>query len=95
MYRVRFHEGATHHRHVHEDRDEIIYVVAGELRQIIGDGEPVSLKPGEAAIIPKGTPHEATGMVKGTEVIVMLNGDEAEYSSKELTEPLSNSRRAA
>lgn len=42
--------------HVHENEDEMFFVVKGRLRIILRDGE-VRLRPGEFFIVPKGVEH--------------------------------------
>jgi quercetin dioxygenase-like cupin family protein len=48
------HDG--HNFHKHPEREEIIYVIAGQAEQWVGK-EKRLLKPGEMALIPADTPH--------------------------------------
>ena len=49
--------GQGHVRHNHPDSDEILYVLAGEGDQMVDDGEPFPVRPGQAIWIPKGAFH--------------------------------------
>lgn len=45
-----------HERHVHENSDEVLYVIEGHGVQTVADSEfPVG--PGDAVWVPRGTPH--------------------------------------
>jgi 2-iminobutanoate/2-iminopropanoate deaminase len=43
--------------HTHADQDELFLVLTGALRIDRADAEPVTLRPGEAFVVPRGTPH--------------------------------------
>ena len=45
-----------YHWHQHQDDDEFFYVVSGRLLIDLADGT-IDLRPGQAVVIPKGTPH--------------------------------------
>jgi oxalate decarboxylase/phosphoglucose isomerase-like protein (cupin superfamily) len=49
--------GKGHARHNHPDAEEILYVIAGEAKQMVDDGEPFAIKEGDAVHIPKGVWH--------------------------------------
>jgi len=49
--------GAGHARHNHPDADEVIYVLSGEGKQMVDDGEPFAIKEGDSVYIPKGVWH--------------------------------------
>ena len=49
--------GQGHERHNHPDADEILYVLAGTGEQMVDDGEPFAVRPGQAVWIPKGAFH--------------------------------------
>jgi len=49
--------GQGHARHHHPGADEVIYVISGEGRQMVGDGEPFAIKEGDSVYIPKGAWH--------------------------------------
>ena len=43
--------------HVHVEEDELMYVLEGEIRLDLGDGEPYIASAGAAVTLPHGTPH--------------------------------------
>jgi mannose-6-phosphate isomerase-like protein (cupin superfamily) len=43
--------------HMHEEQDQIFYMLAGSLRVTDGDGRSVMLSAGDALLIPAGVPH--------------------------------------
>ena len=49
--------GRGHERHNHPDADEVLYILAGEGKQMIDDGEPFPVRPGQAVFIPTGIWH--------------------------------------
>ena len=49
--------GQGHERHNHPDADEILYLLAGEGEQMVDDGTPFPVRPGQAVWIPKGAFH--------------------------------------
>ncbi|WP_242891543.1 cupin domain-containing protein [Actinomadura litoris] len=49
--------GEGHARHHHPGAEEIIYVVSGEATQMVDDGEPFTIREGDAVHIPKGAWH--------------------------------------
>jgi quercetin dioxygenase-like cupin family protein len=49
--------GQGHERHDHPDADEVLYVLSGEGEQMVDDGEPFSVRAGQAIHIPRGAPH--------------------------------------
>jgi oxalate decarboxylase/phosphoglucose isomerase-like protein (cupin superfamily) len=49
--------GKGHDRHNHPESDEILYIVAGEGDQMVDDGEPFPVRPGQMLFIPKGAFH--------------------------------------
>jgi quercetin dioxygenase-like cupin family protein len=49
--------GKGHDRHNHPDSDEILYILAGEGDQMVDDGAPQRVRPGDTVYIPKGAFH--------------------------------------
>jgi mannose-6-phosphate isomerase-like protein (cupin superfamily) len=49
-------EGFSPPRHIHHNEDEIFYVLEGELEFRVGD-EPVTLRPGDTLVAPRGIAH--------------------------------------
>jgi oxalate decarboxylase/phosphoglucose isomerase-like protein (cupin superfamily) len=49
--------GRGHERHNHPASDEILYILAGEGRQMVDDGEPFPVGPEQAVFIPMGAYH--------------------------------------
>jgi oxalate decarboxylase/phosphoglucose isomerase-like protein (cupin superfamily) len=49
--------GKGHDRHNHPESDEILYILAGEGDQMVDDGEPFAVRPGQTVFIPKGAFH--------------------------------------
>jgi oxalate decarboxylase/phosphoglucose isomerase-like protein (cupin superfamily) len=49
--------GRGHERHNHPDADEILYILAGEGDQMVDDGEPFPVRPGQAVWVPTGAFH--------------------------------------
>ncbi len=49
--------GQGHERHNHPDSDEILYFLSGQGEQMVDDGEPFAVRPGQAVFIPKGAFH--------------------------------------
>jgi oxalate decarboxylase/phosphoglucose isomerase-like protein (cupin superfamily) len=49
--------GKAHDRHNHPDADEILYVLTGEGEQMLDDGEPFPVRPGQTLFIPRGAFH--------------------------------------
>jgi oxalate decarboxylase/phosphoglucose isomerase-like protein (cupin superfamily) len=49
--------GKGHDRHNHPGSDEILYILSGRGDQMIDDGEPKPVVPGDAVWIPKGVFH--------------------------------------
>ncbi len=49
--------GKGHARHNHPGADEVIYVISGEGRQMVDDGEPFAIREGDSVYIPKGVWH--------------------------------------
>jgi len=56
LVRAEFWVGGQHNFHIHPGREEIIYVLEGEVEQWVGT-EMKRLGPGGMAMIPAGTPH--------------------------------------
>ena len=52
--------GRGHERHNHPDADEILYILAGEGDQMVDDGEPFRVRPGQTVFIPKGAFHSTS-----------------------------------
>lgn len=49
--------GMGHERHNHPDADEILYILAGEGDQMVDDGAPFAVRPGQTVFIPMGAFH--------------------------------------
>jgi oxalate decarboxylase/phosphoglucose isomerase-like protein (cupin superfamily) len=62
--------GQGHERHNHPDADEILYVLAGAGDQMVDDGEPFPVRPGQAIWIPEGAFHSTVNT--GWEPMVLL-----------------------
>ena len=46
-----------HDRHNHPESEEILYVLSGEGEQMLDDGDPFEVKPGETIYVPTGVFH--------------------------------------
>jgi oxalate decarboxylase/phosphoglucose isomerase-like protein (cupin superfamily) len=62
--------GQGHERHNHPDGDEILYVLAGAGDQMVDDGEPFPVRPGQTIWVPKGQFHSTVNT--GWEPMVLL-----------------------
>ena len=49
--------GLGHDRHNHPESEEILYVLSGEGMQMIDDGEPFPVKPGDTIYVPTAVFH--------------------------------------
>lgn len=49
--------GRGHDRHNHPGSEEILYVLSGEGEQMLDDGEPFPVKPGDTIYVPTGVFH--------------------------------------
>jgi oxalate decarboxylase/phosphoglucose isomerase-like protein (cupin superfamily) len=49
--------GKGHERHNHPESEEVLYVLSGEGEQMVADGEPFSVKAGDAIYVPTGVFH--------------------------------------
>jgi oxalate decarboxylase/phosphoglucose isomerase-like protein (cupin superfamily) len=49
--------GRGHDRHNHPESEEILYVLSGEGQQMLDDGEPFHVKPGDTIYVPTGVFH--------------------------------------
>ena len=49
--------GRGHDRHNHPESEEILYVLSGEGEQMLDDGEPFQVKPGDTIYVPTGVFH--------------------------------------
>jgi oxalate decarboxylase/phosphoglucose isomerase-like protein (cupin superfamily) len=49
--------GQGHERHNHPGSDEILYILSGRGEQMVDDGEPFPVGPGQGVFIPKGAFH--------------------------------------
>jgi oxalate decarboxylase/phosphoglucose isomerase-like protein (cupin superfamily) len=49
--------GKGHSRHNHPDAEEILYILSGEGEQMVGDGEPFTVRAGDVMYIPAGVFH--------------------------------------
>ena len=77
--------GQGHDRHNHPDADEILYVLAGAGDQMVDDGEPFPVRPGQAIWIPKGAFHSTvnTGW-QPLRLLALYNPGGAEKALREL-----------
>ena len=64
--------GKGHDRHNHPESDEILYILAGRGNQMIDDGEPFPVVPGDAVWIPKGVFHSTLNTSYETMVILAI-----------------------
>ena len=62
--------GKAHDRHNHPDADEVLYVLAGAGDQMVEDGEPFAVRPGQTIWIPQGQFHSTVNT--GWEQMVLL-----------------------
>ena len=62
--------GKGHERHNHPDADEILYILAGEGDQMVDDGDPFPVRPGQTVFIPTGAFHSTLNT--GYEPMVIL-----------------------
>ena len=62
--------GQGHERHNHPNSDEILYFLTGEGDQMVDDGEPFAVRPGQAVFIPKGAFHSTIN--RGWEPMAIL-----------------------
>ena len=51
--------GRSHEWHVHEDSDEVVYVLAGRGAFTVGEGNRLAIAPGDALHIPAGVYHDS------------------------------------
>lgn len=56
--RVRIEAGAANPRHVHDNCEEVLYLMTGRLRHSVGD-ETVELEPGDVLVVGPGIVHHA------------------------------------
>jgi oxalate decarboxylase/phosphoglucose isomerase-like protein (cupin superfamily) len=49
--------GMGHDRHNHPESEEVLYVLSGEGEQMVDDGDPFPVKPGDAIYVPTGVFH--------------------------------------
>jgi oxalate decarboxylase/phosphoglucose isomerase-like protein (cupin superfamily) len=62
--------GQGHERHNHPASDEILYFLSGDGEQMVDDGEPFAVRPGQAVFIPKGAFHSTIN--RGWEPMAIL-----------------------
>jgi len=62
--------GQGHERHNHPDSDEILYFLSGEGEQMVDDGTPFPVRPGQAVFIPKRAFHSTIN--RGWEPMAIL-----------------------
>jgi len=62
--------GQGHERHNHPDADEILYVLAGVGDQMVDDGDPFPVRPGQAIWVPEAAFHSTVNT--GWEPLVLL-----------------------
>lgn len=62
--------GKAHERHNHPDADEILHVLAGGGDQMVDDGEPFAVRPGQTVFVPRGAFHSTLNT--GYEPMVIL-----------------------
>lgn len=49
--------GCGHDRHKHDTAEEVLYVLSGTGSQMLADGEPFDVHPGDVIYVPQGTWH--------------------------------------
>jgi quercetin dioxygenase-like cupin family protein len=57
MCRVTYEPGTTVARHAHEETEQLMYIVEGDVTMTIGD-ETRTLGPGDVAVVNRGVEHE-------------------------------------
>ncbi|MEA3400482.1 MAG: cupin domain-containing protein [Armatimonadota bacterium] len=79
--------GASTHRHIHRQAEEVYYVLSGEGAVEVG-GAVERVGPGDARLIPPGVEHRVTAI--GAEPLVILCACSPPYRHEdtELTEPV-------
>lgn len=77
--------GKGHDRHNHPDAEEILYVLSGQGAQMLDDGEPFTIQPGETIYIPTAVFHSThnTGW-EPLRLLALYNPGGAERSLTEL-----------
>lgn len=63
--------GATHEMHYHPNAEELVFVTSGRGEQIVGD-DTLVIRPGDACFIPRGVPHQITGVSEDDLVIYWM-----------------------
>jgi quercetin dioxygenase-like cupin family protein len=78
--------GQSNPLHLHDNSDEVIYVLSGSCEQLVGD-ETVILKAGDTLRIPAGIPHQAKaiGTAPLKSLVVYNTGDRRFAPVKEET----------
>jgi oxalate decarboxylase/phosphoglucose isomerase-like protein (cupin superfamily) len=77
--------GKGHDRHNHPDAEEILYVLSGEGEQMLDDGEPFKVRPGETVYVPTAVFHSTynTGW-EPLRLLALYNPGGAELPLREL-----------
>ena len=55
---VTIHAGSKNPLHVHDNAEEVLYLIEGTLEHRVGD-DTFTLHPGDVIRVPRGTPHDA------------------------------------
>lgn len=77
--------GRGHDRHNHPDAEEILYVLSGAGEQMLDEGDPFAIRPGETVYVPTGVFHSTlnTGW-EPLRLLALYNPGGAERPLREL-----------
>jgi len=77
--RVRINVGHSNPLHVHDNCDEIIVLLTGEIDQVVGEAS-VRMSPGDVVVIPARIPHHARSIgAVDADMIITYNSDDRLY----------------
>lgn len=76
-------------RHIHENEDELFFVLEGQLRAFRGEDELI-LEAGDAALLPRGIPHTFKIQSKAARWLVYITPAGFEEYFHELSRPAEN-----
>lgn len=86
MGRVTIRAGKSNPEHMHATCDEILYLLAGRLRHMLGDDE-VILEAGDAIEIPRNTRHRAWSVGEtDADMIVVYNSSDRDFKATNTTD---------
>lgn len=72
LFEARTPRGAGPPMHVHREREEAFYVVAGRYR-IVCDGREVDAGPGDFLMVPRGRPHRFEALTDGARLVFVVS----------------------